>query len=169
MNRDELKQILKEHQKWLSGNDGSKANLSGADLSEANLSGADLRWANLSGANLNNTHLDPNLQKLQRAFVRVCPPTKHGGRIVYRTEQSQHIGNQIYEPGTYIAPILSADITTACHPGIYAASLEWCQNKYPNTPLVRCYVRDGDWFITAKGAIRCKRLRVLSKVNGCDD
>ena len=29
-------------------------------------------------------------------------------------------------------------------------------------PLVVCYVRDGDWVISAKGAIRCKKLRVLA-------
>jgi hypothetical protein len=144
----------------LSGANLSWANLSGANLSGADLSGADLRWANLS-----RTCLDDNLRKLQRIFAKQCPPLKNGGRIVYRTINSQHIGDARYLPGrTYVAPVLSADVSTACHPGIYAASLEWMGKNYPNKKLVRCYVRDGDWFMSAKGAIRCKRLRVLSVV-----
>jgi hypothetical protein len=164
----------------LSGADLSYANLSYADLSDANLSGANLSGANLSGANLSGanlsdadlsdadlsrTCLDQKLLASQRAFCKACPPTKHGGRIVYRTAVSQHIGSTRYVPGvTYIAPIFSFDAATACHPGIYAASLDWIQRNYEGEPLVRCYVRDGEWVITAKGAIRCKRLRVLSKV-----
>jgi uncharacterized protein YjbI with pentapeptide repeats len=145
--------------------DLSGANLSGADLSGANLRDADLSGANLSDANLSGTCLNPALHNMQRAFINTCRATKHGGRIVYRTEYSQHIGSQHYEPGhTYIAPVLSFSAETECHPGIYAASLNWMRMKYGESKLVRCYVRDGDWTITAKGAIRCERLRVLSQV-----
>jgi len=191
MDTKKLQQILDEHKLWLRGEGGycanlSDANLSGAVLSganlsgaylsgayllranlrDANLSGAVLRGANLSGAVLSRTCLDPGLIDLQRTFVRECPPTKHGGRIVWRTATSKHVGSTEYEPGhTYITPVVSADIATECHPGIYAASHEWFNRhhaNYKDDKLVRCYVRDGDWFITAKGAIRCRRLRVLS-------
>jgi uncharacterized protein YjbI with pentapeptide repeats len=145
------------------------ANLSCADLSDANLSGAylsgaGLHDADLHGADLSDTCLSSDLHAEQRAFCRACPPIgRHGGRIVYRTAQSKFVGNTCYLPGhTYVAPVLSFSCETACHPGIYAGSLEWMQNA--SGTLVRCYVRDGDWVITAKGAIRCKRLRVLSKV-----
>jgi hypothetical protein len=155
----------------LRGADLRRANLSRADLSDANLRGADLSDADLSdadlrGADLSATCLDDNLRAQQRAFCRQCPPLRTGGRIVYRTRYSQHVnaGNE-YIPGkTYVAPALSADVATACHPGIYAASLEWMQEEFGDRELVRCYVRDGDWFISAKGAIRCKRLRVLAAV-----
>jgi len=157
----------------LSGADLRHADLSGANLRHADLSGADLRHADLSGANLsgadlrqavlNGTCIDDELLKAQRLFCRQCPPLATGGRIVYRTTTSQHVGHTHYEPGhTYTAPVLSFDAATACHPGIYAGSLKWMKENYRNTRLVVCYVRDGDWVITAKGAIRCKKLRVLS-------
>ena len=51
----DIKQVLEEHQLWLTGKGGKKADLSdanlfGADLSCANLSRADLSDADLSGA-----------------------------------------------------------------------------------------------------------------------
>lgn len=49
----ELRDVLREHKRWLNGEDGAKrANLSGADLRYAYLCGADLRYANLYGADL---------------------------------------------------------------------------------------------------------------------
>ncbi|KKK68364.1 hypothetical protein LCGC14_2944790 [marine sediment metagenome] len=48
----ELKAIIEEHGKWLSGDGGTRAYLSGADLSGAYLSGAYLSGADLSGADL---------------------------------------------------------------------------------------------------------------------
>ena len=52
MNQDELNKTLKEHQKWLKGKGGEKADLRGPNLRWADLSGANLRWANLRWANL---------------------------------------------------------------------------------------------------------------------
>jgi hypothetical protein len=143
----ELQTILQKHAEWLRNEGGKRANLAGAYLT--------------------NTCLSPELGKLQRALALACPPVgRHGGRIVYRTYKSQHVCTTTYEPGhTYVAPILSFSVETACHPGIYAGSMKWIDEEYPNMPLVRCYVRDGDWIITAKGAIRCKRLRVLGMVD----
>ena len=54
----ELKDILKNHIKWLSGDKkGTRANLAGADLAGAYLTGADLREANLAGAYLTGAYL----------------------------------------------------------------------------------------------------------------
>ena len=140
------------------------ADLCGANLCHANLRDANLRDANLCGADLRGTVLDSAHINHQRAFVKACPVVnRHGGRIVYRTAKSQHVGSTEYLPGhTFVAPWLSFSAETECHPGIYAASLDWMRDNYPNMPLVRCYVRDGEWTISAKGAIRCKKLRVLS-------
>lgn len=53
MNSETLNNILKNHEKWIRGEDGGvRANLRGADLHEADLFGADLRGVKLSGANL---------------------------------------------------------------------------------------------------------------------
>ena len=58
MDKQELKNILDKHLKWLRGEYGGKrANLSGANLSRADLSGADLSRANLSRANLSGADL----------------------------------------------------------------------------------------------------------------
>jgi hypothetical protein len=145
----------------------SGANLSGANLSDANLRDANLSGANLSGANLSGTCLSPDLHTYARQFAQTCKPVgRNGGRIVYRTATSQHVGSTQYTTGkTYTAPVLSWDSATACHPGIYAFGTiaELCA-EYGDTSAVRCYVRDGDYTITAKNAIRCKRIRVLSEV-----
>ena len=70
MDKQELKNILDKHLKWLRGeNGGKRADLSRADLSRANLSGAnlsraDLSRANLSGANLSEADLsEANLSR----------------------------------------------------------------------------------------------------------
>ena len=149
----------------LIGTNLSGADLRDADLRRANLSRADLSGANLSGANLSYTCLSSELTELAREFAKKCPPLRTGGRIVYRTRSSQFVGNTEYKPGnTYVAPVLSWSVETGCHPGIYAASLEWTRENFPYQDLVRCYVRDGDWTITDKGAIRCSRIRVLGYV-----
>ena len=64
----ELRNILREHKRWLNDEDGAKranlrgadlryAYLCGADLRYADLCGADLRYADLYGADLRNAHL----------------------------------------------------------------------------------------------------------------
>ena len=58
MDKQELKNILDKHLKWLRGeNGGKRADLSGANLFGANLSRADLFGANLFGANLFGANL----------------------------------------------------------------------------------------------------------------
>ena len=63
MDKQELKNILDKHLKWLRGENGgkradlSRADLSRANLSRANLSGANLSRANLFGANLSEADL----------------------------------------------------------------------------------------------------------------
>ena len=53
MTKEELKNVLDLHRKWLNDEDGGvRADLRGANLWGANLRGANLRGANLWGANL---------------------------------------------------------------------------------------------------------------------
>jgi len=134
-----------------------KATFSGTVLSKSNLAEVSMETAIVA-----KTSLDPKLHTQLRQFCKECPPLRTGGRIVYRTHRSPVIGFTTYKPGhTYTAPVLSFSAETDCHPGIYAGSLQWVTSAYPCFPIVECYVRDGDWTITAKGAIRCKKLRVL--------
>ena len=58
MDKQELKNILDKHLKWIRGeNGGKRANLSGANLFGANLSGANLSGANLFVADLSRANL----------------------------------------------------------------------------------------------------------------
>ena len=67
INQEELHKILKEHELWLKGEGGKRANLKDIDLSysnlknanlkNANLSNTDLRCANLKYADLSNANL----------------------------------------------------------------------------------------------------------------
>lgn len=67
MTETKLKKILDEHEKWLNGEVGCRAdlrcadlrniNLRGVNLSGANLEGADLSWADLRDSDLRNTKL----------------------------------------------------------------------------------------------------------------
>ena len=54
---EELTEIINEHQKWLAGTGGVRADLSGADLSSVDLSNVNLSRANLCGVDLNNADL----------------------------------------------------------------------------------------------------------------
>ena len=97
MDKQELKNILDKHLKWIRGENGGKranlfganlfgANLSGAnlfvaDLSRANLfganlSGADLSGANLSGANLSRANLfgADYIEKAKNLFYPIACP-----------------------------------------------------------------------------------------------
>ena len=55
--KEELNLILQDHNLWLKGTGGKRADLSGATLSGATLSWANLSGANLSGANLSGANL----------------------------------------------------------------------------------------------------------------
>ena len=68
MDKNELQEILDQHQLWLNNNGGKRANLQGADLRyidlcKANLHRADLQGARLGGADLSFADLkDANLR-----------------------------------------------------------------------------------------------------------
>jgi hypothetical protein len=66
MEKEQLKEILELHKKWLNGEpDGVRADLSGANLSENYLLGADLRKAYMRGTNLRETCMcKANLRKV---------------------------------------------------------------------------------------------------------
>lgn len=59
MNADELREILKSHELWVSseGRDGARANLTDANLYRADLTRANLSDANLTGASLTRADL----------------------------------------------------------------------------------------------------------------
>ena len=56
--KEELKEIIQNHDKWINCEGGERADLSYANLSYANLSSADLRYADLSYADLRSAKED---------------------------------------------------------------------------------------------------------------
>lgn len=57
MEAEVIKKILENHEKWLEGSGGERANLIGADLKGVNLEGANLEGANFKKANLKGANL----------------------------------------------------------------------------------------------------------------
>ena len=73
MNQEELNKILKEHELWLIGEGGKRADLKFADLSNVNLSDVNLRHADLGDTNLRYTDLnyaDLEYANLEEADLR---------------------------------------------------------------------------------------------------
>jgi len=136
----------------------SRANLWGANLLEANLSEANLREANLSW-----TCLDPDAQfpvlsdeEITRAGLEIDGEWVYG----WRTKRSQVVGNTIYEPGIYTAPVFSVDTSSECHPGIYIAGERWLKENYSDVEIVRCRCRKIE-LLHVDDKWRCKQLEVL--------
>lgn len=57
ISKEELNKILEEHELWLKGEGGKRADLSGVNLSDANLNNTNLRCANLKYADLSSANL----------------------------------------------------------------------------------------------------------------
>ena len=57
MSKDELKIVLEQHESWIEGIGGKRADLQGVDMRWADLRWANLRWANLQSADLQGADL----------------------------------------------------------------------------------------------------------------
>ena len=147
----------------LNGADLSGAYLSWADLREADLSGANLNRADLRGANLRGTMLDPTrpiIRQVTDIDLAGCELLANDIVIGWRTQQSRHVGSQVYAPGRYTAPVFSVCPDTACHPGLYFGSRATIEDRYPDCPLVRVRVLRSD-IVVAGGKLRCRAFEVL--------
>jgi len=157
----------------LSGADLSGADLIGADLRDADLRaaalraaalrGAYLRGADLSGADLRGTCLDPEARvpEISDAAIMSAGLTIDGQWVIgRRIAWSTHCGAAEYLPGSaHVAPWLSVDATTGCHPGLYLAGAEWLSTRYHGEPTVevRCLRSE---LVHAGDKWRCRRLWV---------
>ena len=68
MDKNELQEVLEQHQLWLNGNGGERINLQGADLRGIDLRKANLRCANLCSARLSGADL--SFAELNYAVLR---------------------------------------------------------------------------------------------------
>ena len=111
MTREELRDVIKSHERWLNGGDGKRANLRGANLSDVNLSGAnlsdanlrdaDLSCANLSGANLSRANLsdanlsDANLSDTDLSYVNLSDANLSDANLIYASLSDANLRNAI--------------------------------------------------------------------------
>ena len=84
INQEELNKILKEHELWLKGEGGKRADLSNVDLSNVDLRYADLRYADLSNTDLSNIKI--NYRTL--GYHLACP--EEGSFIGYK-KANEHL------------------------------------------------------------------------------
>ena len=126
---------------------------------------ADLRGADLSGARLSGTCLDPeaSVPAISDDAILCAGLTIDGQWVLgRRTARSQHCGATEYLPGSaHVAPWLSVDGATGCHPGLYLASADQVSSQYPaaTTVEVRCLrselVHAGDKWRARRLWVRC--------------
>ena len=138
MTPEEIKEVLADHAKWLSGEGGRRANLSGAKLFRADLSGADLSRANLSEADLSQANLfEANLSGAM-GLVKQMGVTV-GNYYWKRFEKGlQNNGFQFYIGLNTLrdGEVFAADERVTCsYPGFHFASRSWCASNYPDRPL----------------------------------
>jgi len=157
MTKEKLAEILEQHNLWLNGNDGSKADLSGANL----------RWANLSGADLSGANgLMSTVNFLEAHFERA-----NEGYIVYKCFNGTYSAPEKWEieAGSVIEEVVNFDRCTECGCGINVAPLDWVKRNYPDNVIWKLLIR-WEWLCgicvpyMSDGKIRCEKAELLEVV-----
>jgi len=130
---------------YLQGAYLQRAYLQGAYLQGAYLQGADLGGAYLQGADLGDTCLAGIPGVTPAALSWHGWEVRDGWVYGWRTARSIHVGSHEYVPGIHVAPLLSTDEHTDCHPGIYMLPTEMAARAVnPSMAVVRCRARCED-------------------------
>ena len=185
----ELKEILKNHKKWLNNEGGSSANLRGANLSDvnlcrANLRGADLRDADLRGTDLSSANLrDADLRgadlssakniSIQKEWLNKNYKKNKYGYIVYKGIGNTYKNVPKYweiKKGKYIEEILNMLRTDLCGCGVNFATKEWVKKEIPKcNEIWECQLHWEDLAdvcvpYNTDGKARCGRLQLIRVV-----
>ncbi len=143
---ENLKEILENHQLWLSGEGGECADLYGAmlfgaDFHGANLSGADLRFANLRGANLFGANLrsanlfGANLRSANLSGSNLRSANLSGSNLRYANLFSANLfGANLSGANLFGADLSGADLSGAMLSGanLRGANLRGADLRYAN-------------------------------------
>jgi len=183
MNKTELAKILKEHEKWLNGDGGIRANLrwanlgganlrwanlSGANLSGANLSGANLSGANLGGANLSNTIYNGINWLLLLGVVPIKGKCR-AYKIINKQGEGIYQGGINYLNGLRFSVLkVDKDLNIQCSYGINLATLAWCLSEKKEDYrllLMEFKFSDAVCPVGSDGKFRVKKCR---KIGECD-
>ena len=166
--KEELMEIINDHQKWLAGTGGNRADLSGANLSDAdlkwadlrradlrcaNLSGADLRRADLRHANLWRANLsDADLRCADLSGIKgLLNPIEYimknfekteDGIIVYKSFGENYMPNPNWNiaEGSILEEVVNPLPTVECGSGINVATKEWAERECINQ-IWKCLIR----------------------------
>ena len=133
MTPEEIKEVLADHAKWLSGEGGRRANLSWANLSRADLSEVNLFRADLSGADLSRASLSEAIGLVKQMGVTVgnCY-WKRFEKGLWNNGFQFYVGLNTLRDGE----VFAADERVTCsYPGFHFASRSWCASNYPDRPL----------------------------------
>ena len=189
MTRDELKEVLELHKKWLNDEpDGQKANLRGANLSyanlsDANLSGADLSYADLSDANLSGADLSDadlryaNLSYAEGLLSAVEYLEAHfektaEGYIAYKTFGGEYYPPEkwVIQPDSIITENVNFNRTNTCGCGINVAPFNWVKQQYGYKGDIWKVLIKWEWLAGVcvpyytDGKIRCERVQLIEVV-----
>jgi hypothetical protein len=124
----ELTMILTDHQKWIAGKGGARAelidrdlrgcDLSGSNLSGCNLSGCNLRGSNLSGCDLRGCNLSGS--NLSGSIAgSICRMDFGGWSICIRADKTS-IGCQTQDNEWWLEQTSESEAIIAMHPGAAA-------------------------------------------------
>ena len=118
-----IKEELNDHQKWLAGSGGSRADLSDADLNDADLREADLREANVSGAYLCDANLcDANLSGANLSYAHLHCANLYNAKLI--KADLSHVESS--KADLRSANLCEADLSSA---GLFRANLS-CANLF---------------------------------------
>jgi len=189
--KEELKEIINDHQKWLAGTGGNRADLSGANLSDADLKWADLRRADLRCANLSGADLgwaELRRADLRRADLRnadlsgikgLLNPIEYimknfekteDGIIVYKSFGENYMPNPNWNiaEGSILEEVVNPLPTVECGSGINVATKEWAERECINQ-IWKCLIR-WEWLAgvvvpyQTEGVIRASRVQLIKPV-----
>jgi len=180
METEELKQILREHKRWLDGEMGIRADLQEANLRGANLRGANLRGANLRGADLRGADLQgADLQETiyedinWLAYIGIVPTTTGKARAYKLINKD---GEGIYQGGinylqadSFEVEAVDKDVDEQCSYGVNLATFAWCirasQSQTNRLLLMEFNVKDAVCPVNSNGKFRVKKCK---KIGECD-
>ena len=192
LTKEELMEIINNHQKWLAGTGGIRAdlrdanlscadlrgaNLRCADLRDANLSCADLRDANLNDADLSGADLrDANLSCAEGIlnpieYLKENFEKTNEGIIVYKSFGEYYAPNPNWEiaEGSIIEEVINPLPTVKCGSGINVATKEWAEHECLNQ-IWECLIR-WEWLAgvvvpyQTEGQIRASKVQLIKPIN----
>ena len=147
--------VLEQHEKWLAGTGGQRADLSGANLSWANLSGADLSGAENCDLILARTEILPREGE-------VIGWKKCGGDVLVKlrvppeSKRSNALGRKCRAESVEVLEVVGDKVGVSLHNG---------ETKYETGHTVKCHAWNSDRLVECGGGIHFYLTREEAKAH----